>query len=129
MKTTYSKRKAINHFEAKLAFTAGPTDVNDMLKDREEVNIVDVRRPEDYRRGHIPHAINVPREEWSTLLGLDRSRTNIVYCYSQQCHLATRACLEFARKGFRVVELEGGFKAWQEYEYEVETEEGVRKAA
>jgi rhodanese-related sulfurtransferase len=126
---TYSKRKAINHFEDKLAFTTGPVEVNEMLKDREEVNIVDVRRPEDYRRAHIPHAINVPREEWPTLLGMDRSRPNILYCYSQQCHLAARACLEFARQGFRVLEMEGGFKAWQEYGYEIEAEEGVRRAA
>ena len=100
-----------------------------MIRDREEVNIVDVRRPEDYRKGHIPHAMLLPRENWASLTGLEKKIPNVIYCYSQQCHLATRACLEFARKGFPVMELEGGMKAWEEYGYEVEVEEGLRQAA
>ena len=122
-------RRSIRYFESKLAFSVGPSDVHDMLQEHEEVNIIDVRRTEDYLQGHIPHSLNVPKEQWESLVGLERDKTNIIYCYSQQCHLATRACLEFAKRGFRVREMEGGWKAWREYGYEAEGEEPARKAA
>ena len=38
-------------------------------------------------------------------MGLDKNRPNVVYCYTQQCHLATDACLTFGpdtvKPGFR----------------------------
>lgn len=122
-------RQAIRYFDSKLAFTVGPTDLHDMQKEKRDINVIDVRRTEDYLKGHIPHAVNVPREQWDSLVGLERDKTNIVYCYSQQCHLAARACLEFAKKGYRVMELEGGWKAWREYGYAAEGEEIAEKAA
>jgi len=125
----YSKRDAVRHFREKLKFTTGPAELSRMIKDHEEVNIIDVRRPEDYAKSHIPGAVNLPREQWPTLAGLNPNRLNAVYCYSQQCHLATEACLEFARHGFPVLELEGGFQTWQEHDLEVEGEEALRKAA
>jgi rhodanese-related sulfurtransferase len=126
---TFRKSAAIKYFEAKTAFTAGPSEVDRMLKERQDVTVIDVRRPEDYRKGHIPQAVNLPREQWDSLVGLDRRKLNVLYCYTQQCHLATKACLEFARKGFPVMELEGGWKAWKEYGLAVEGEEAQRKAA
>ena len=124
-----SKTEAVRFFERKLAFTTGPIELNELLKGRHDVTVVDVRRPEDYRKGHIPTAINLPREEWGTLRGLERGKPVAVYCYSQQCHLAARACLEFALKGFRVMELEGGWHAWKEYGLEIEGEKKLRRAA
>ena len=126
---TLSTRQAVRYFETKMAFTAGPAELDHMIKERQEVNIVDVRRPEDYRKEHIPRAINLPREQWDSLRGLEQNRVNVVYCYSQQCHLATDACLTFSRQGFQVKELEGGIKAWQEYGFGVEGEQTLRRAA
>jgi rhodanese-related sulfurtransferase len=123
------KAKAVRYFESRVAFTAGPAEVEHMLKERDDVVIVDVRRPEDYEKGHIPHALNLPRDKWDTLKGLDRKKINVMYCYTQQCHAATEACLKFAREGFPVMELEGGWKAWREYGLEIEGAEELRKAA
>ena len=125
---TFKKSEAIRYFEQKLTYTAGPAEV-DRLRREEDIGIVDVRRPEDFHREHIPHAVNLPREEWDTLVGLDKGRLNVVYCYTQQCHLAAKACLTFARKGYRVMELEGGWKAWKAYGLDVEGEEAGQKAA
>lgn len=36
--------------------------------------------------GHIPGAINLPRDRWHTLDGLRKDQTNVLYCYSQVCH-------------------------------------------
>ena len=129
--TLTRKRNAIRYFESKLDFTLGPAELDHRIKDRQDLVVVDVRRPEDFREGHIPGAINLPREKWATAEGLSRHATNALYCYSQQCHLAAEGCLELSRLGFPVVELEGGIKAWREYGLEVETleRERVRAAA
>ena len=124
------KRKAVNYFQSKLAFTLGPAELDHMIHDREDVTIVDVRAEEDYRKGHIPGAISLPKNRWDSISGLTPTRRHIMYCYSQQCHLATEACLTFATKGFRVMELEGGMDAWKQFGFQVEGSEATaRKAA
>jgi len=115
--------RARAYFEEKLAFTTGPVELDRWIKASEDnLVVVDVRAAQDFAKGHLPGAINLPREKWESLQGLSRDKTNVVYCYTQQCHLAANACLHFATKGYPVMELEGGFDAWQENELEVEEE-------
>jgi rhodanese-related sulfurtransferase len=120
MITAIDTRKAVEFFDAKLEFTTGPVELNGMIEKREEINIVDVRREQDYRQGHIPGAINLPREKWDSFVGLSTYRTNIVYCYHQQCHLAAQACKVFAEHGYPVMELEGGIDAWRKNDFRIE---------
>src|SRR5207245_8704562 len=82
--------------------------------------VVDVRAAEDFAKGHIPGAINLPKDKWESAQGLSRDKTNVVYCYTQQCHLAANACVRFASKGYPVMELEGGFEAWKGNELDIE---------
>lgn len=112
--------KAKEYFAAKMAFTTGPIELERMMKQGESINIVDVRRPEDYAEGHIPGAINLPKDRWQTEEGLRRDKLNVLYCYSQVCHLAAEAALEFAGKGYPVMEMEGGFRSWKEHELDIE---------
>src|SRR5712691_6963307 len=119
--------KAKAYFEAKVAFTTGPVELERTIKSGDSnFTVIDVRAAEDYDKGHIPGAINVPREKWDSFEGLSKDKTNIVYCYTQQCHLAANACLHFASKGYPVMELEGGFEAWKENELELEEESASR---
>jgi rhodanese-related sulfurtransferase len=113
--------KARAYFESKMAFTTGPIELDHLLKSgHNHVTVIDVRAAEDYAEGHIPGAINLPKGSWETAKGLRKDKTNVVYCYSQVCHLAASACVEFAGKGFPVMEMDGGFKAWEAHELEVE---------
>src|SRR4051794_36974878 len=116
-----SPEQAKNYFQAKLAFTAGPVEVARMLEDKEPVNIVDVRAKKDFDKGHLPSAVNLPQEEWSNLQGLAKDKLNVVYCYSIVCHLAAKAAVEFSTRGYRVMEMEGGFEAWKNYKLDIET--------
>ena len=93
-----------------------------MIKTGEPVTVIDVRQPEDFARSHIPGAINLPSESWEQATGLSKDNPNVVYGYSQTCHLAAKACAHFAGKGFRVLEMEGGFAAWEKHELSVEHE-------
>lgn len=112
--------KAKAFFEDKLTFTTGPVELDQMLKVHQNVAVIDVRAEEDYAKGHVPGAINLPREKWNTAEGLHKDKTNILYCYSQTCHLAAKAAAEFSGKGFPVMELEGGFEGWKEHDLETE---------
>lgn len=111
--------KAKEYFAAKMAFTTGPVELNRALKTN-EFAVIDVRAEEDYAKGHIPGAVNLPKTKWSTLTGLRKDKTNVLYCYSQVCHLAATAALEFAGQGFPVMELEGGFDEWREHDLAIE---------
>ena len=113
-------KKAHEYFEAKMAFTTGPIELERMMNEGEDINIVDVRAAEDYEEGHIPGAINLPKEKWNTLTGLRKDKINVLYCYSQVCHLAATAAVEFTNQGYPVMELEGGFRTWKDFELEIE---------
>ena len=65
-------------------------------------------------------AINLPKGSWQNAEGLQKNRPNVVYCYTQQCHLAAHACVVFASQGYPVLEMDGGFEAWRENELEIE---------
>ena len=118
---------AARYFEDKLAFTTGPVELERWIKSGEDtLVVVDVREAEDFAKGHIPGAVNIPREQWDHPQGLSKDRTNVVYCYTQQCHLAANACVRFAAAGYPVMELEGGFQAWKDDQLDIEQESAPR---
>ena len=51
--------QARQYFADKLAFTTGPVEVARNLK-QADIVVVDVREAEDYRKGHVPGAVNLP---------------------------------------------------------------------
>jgi rhodanese-related sulfurtransferase len=115
--------KARAYFEQKIAFTTGPVELDRVIKSHDNsITVVDVREAEDFAKGHIPGAINLPKDTWENPKGLQKDKTNVVYCYTQVCHLAASACVVFAGKGYPVMELEGGFETWKEYELDIEPE-------
>ena len=116
-------RKAKFFFERRLDFTRGPAELHKMIVQGKEMNIIDVRRPEDFAKEHIPGAMNLPEERWSTFKGLSKDRPNVVYCYTVVCQLATRAAKYFAEHDFPVIELRGGIEQWKKYGYTLESSE------
>jgi len=127
MNRIHDPAKARAYFENKLAFTTGPVELDRWIKARENnLVIVDVRAADDYAKGHISGAINLPKDKWDSVQGLSKDKTNVVYCYTQQCHLAANACLQFASKGYPVMEMEGGFEAWKENELDTDEQPANR---
>ena len=116
-----SPQKARKFFEAKMEFTTGPIELNSMMQQGEDMNIIDVRAAEDFAKGHIPGAINLPKEDWDSHAGLNKERVNMVYCYSEVCHLAAAAARDFAEYGYPVMELEGGFEEWSRNNLPIES--------
>lgn len=116
----HNTQAAQDYFAKLLAYTLGPVELQRML-DENKVNLLDVRRKEDYDIGHIKGAISIPEEFLDTSLDrLSKDKITVVYCYNQQCHLGAKACLILAEYGYPVMLLEGGFKTWaQEFNFEV----------
>jgi rhodanese-related sulfurtransferase len=108
------------YFDNKLKFTTGPVEVEEMIKSGANIRIIDVRAAEDYAKGHVPTAVNLPEDQFATLEGISKDKTNIIYCYNQQCHLGAKACREFASNGFPVMEMDGGFEMWKERDLEID---------
>jgi rhodanese-related sulfurtransferase len=127
MSTTLNKNdpeRAKEYFANKMAFTTGPVELARTLDHGNNMIVIDVREADDYEKGHIPGAINLPRERWSSGEGLRKESLNVLYCYSHVCHLAAAAAVEFASKGYSVMEMDGGFEAWKENDLEIETGTG-----
>lgn len=97
--------------------------LDDWTRTRDELLIVDVREPEEYRDGHIPGAILVPR---GTLEGAAdpgyrhrhpalcdaRARPVVLYCASGGRSAMATATLQ--DMGFEeVYNLAGGFEVWE----------------
>jgi rhodanese-related sulfurtransferase len=119
--------QALEFFEHKMQFTTGPVELNEQIENHADLLVVDVRAAKDFAEGHIPGAINLPREQWSAAPGaLSQERLNVLCCYSHVCHLAAAAAVEFAGQGYSVMEMDGGFKAWKENNLEVEHGAPVR---
>lgn len=117
---TKNTQKAKEFFMDKVAFTLGPVELKEMMG-RDDVQIIDVRKSEDYQKSHIPNAISIPGKDMeSSLSKLSKDKINVVYCYTQQCHLAAKAAVILASNGYPVMELDGGFDAWFKiYDFEV----------
>src|ERR1041384_1171195 len=91
--------RARQFFADKLSFTTGPVELERNLKQNGLV-VIDVRASEDYQKGHIPGAISLPKDKWGTFEGLRKDALNVVYCYTQVCHLGASAAFEFASHGY-----------------------------
>jgi rhodanese-related sulfurtransferase len=80
--------------------------------------VVDALPPEDYRRLHIPGAINVPLEDLSPelLARLDAKRPVVTYCADNQCDLSARLAARLAFEGFEeVYEYAASLADWGAY--------------
>jgi NADPH-dependent 2,4-dienoyl-CoA reductase/sulfur reductase-like enzyme/rhodanese-related sulfurtransferase len=74
--------------------------------------LIDVRTPEEFAKGSIPNAINIPVDELrARLTELPRDRAIAAYCQvGQRGYLATRILLQ---SGLTVVNVSGGYKTYR----------------
>jgi thioredoxin len=85
-----------------------------------DVTVLDVRTPEEYKMKHIEDAVNIDiyRNDFeSAISGLDKSKPVYVYCKSGGRSGDASAILQ--REGFEVYNLEGGLMAWENQNLEL----------
>lgn len=95
-----------------MGFDTIPARNIEKYSDRSKYMILDVRAPDEYMEGHIPHAVNIPYEEFdSSLPGLDRKRTYILYCDRGATSLLLAR--KMYRAGYDVLSVIGGMNAYR----------------
>lgn len=112
---------AADYFAAKLAYEITPYGLNMRIeKGLKDMYILDVRSTEDFAKGFIPCAVNIPLADLSAKLAtLPKDKTIVTYCGNSVCSLAPKAALALAEKGFTVMQLSGGFATWMEKGFKV----------
>jgi rhodanese-related sulfurtransferase len=101
----------MNYFETRLAFE---TDVSDVHAALDRIVLVDTRGDDGWAQGHVPGALHLPWAEIAArATGLVARDADVVtYCWGPGCNGATRGAAEFARLGYRVKEMIGGYEYW-----------------
>jgi len=94
-----------------------PAAFEKLLTDNPDVQLVDVRRPEEFEAGHIDKAIliNVQEPNFITQAKslLDKSKPVAVYCRSGR--RSKEAAQQLTKEGFKVYELDAGYLGWITY--------------
>ena len=94
-----------------------PVEFEKLLKDNPDVQLVDVRRPEEFDTGHMDKVflINVQDSTFisKALILLDKSKPVAVYCRSGK--RSKDAARKLSQKGFVVYDLDTGYLGWKEF--------------
>ncbi len=117
----YDFKKAKEFFESHAKFTISPFELKKIIDSGEidEINIIDVRKYEDYIDGHIPFAEHIPIDEIDEHLNmLEKEKCNILYCYNEYCNLAHKIAILLTEKNYPTRVLLGGIRTWRKYEYD-----------
>jgi NADPH-dependent 2,4-dienoyl-CoA reductase/sulfur reductase-like enzyme/rhodanese-related sulfurtransferase len=84
----------------------------DQLDDRLATGAVllDVRSPEEFKRGHIPSALNISVDDLRERIGEIPRADLVIYCQvGQRGHTGTLLLREY---GYNAVNLDGGYQTW-----------------
>jgi rhodanese-related sulfurtransferase len=116
---------ARTHFEGLLGFETDCWDVHAaMALPALGFALLDVRSPEDFRKGHVAGAVNLPhgRIVERNLAEYPAETVFVVYCSGPHCNGADRAALRLARLGRPVKKMIGGIEGWKAENFPLSTD-------
>ncbi|RKE17906.1 rhodanese-like domain-containing protein [Streptomyces sp. TLI_171] len=121
---------AAAHYAARLAFEADVSDVHaDLTSGAPGIVVVDTRSKAAWDQGRIPGSVHLPTARIAELApeSIAPGQTVVTYCWGPGCNGATRAALAFARLGYPVKEMLGGFEYWVREGFAYDTAAGVEQ--
>ena len=118
---------ALTYFSAKLSLETDASDVYAAQKAGERFVLVDVRSDEAWAQGRIPGAVHMPYREIAQRAAseIDPSTPVVVYCWSPGCNAGAKGALEFAKLGYAVREMIGGYEYWVREGQPTENDQGA----
>lgn len=108
-------RKIMNDFRTKKN-SLKPVRIDELITRMDSSNIIllDVRPEQEFKAGHIPHAVNMPIDQLLNRIGeLKKSKQYIAYCRGPFCVYADDAVQLLIQKGFKARRLEEGYPDWK----------------
>ncbi|GAA2923526.1 hypothetical protein GCM10010458_01010 [Microbacterium luteolum] len=114
-------------FAAKLAYETDASDVHAARKAGDDLVVIDVRSDEAWAQGRVAGAVHMHYSEIATRAPREIAADAevVVYCWSPGCNAGAKGALEFAKLGYRVREMIGGFEYWVREGYPVEDADGI----
>ncbi|WP_246127485.1 rhodanese-like domain-containing protein [Amycolatopsis rhizosphaerae] len=106
---------AVAHFAARLSFETDVADVHaDLMAATPGLVVIDSRSEQGWAQGHLPGAVHLPTREIAARAAevVPAGSAVVTYCWGPGCNGATRAALAFARLGYPVKEMIGGYEYW-----------------
>lgn len=118
-----------DYYATKLAAETDASDVYAAQKAGEPLMIVDVRSDEAWAQGRVAGAVHMHYSEIAARAAVEipQDASVVVYCWSPGCNAGAKGALEFARLGYDVREMIGGFEYWVREGYPVEDADGVHR--
>ncbi len=106
--------KAVGIIKAFQAHNVSAYELKQKIKDKENILILDIRQPSQYRDGHITGSINVPYYELKTFVRDHNVQTVTIILVSQYQVEAKQAMNELIHMGYTdVMALLDGFRSWE----------------
>jgi rhodanese-related sulfurtransferase len=93
------------------------TELRDRLERKNDLVILDVRTKEEYESstGHLPGAVLIPVQDLDKRYHeLDSFKSKVIVAYCRSGVRSARASKFLGEKGFKVLNMIGGIKAWNE---------------
>ena len=86
------------------------------------VTLLDVRPADEFARGHLPGALNIPLDQLDAALGSFTENVPVVaYCRGPYCVLSYDAVAQLRARGVQAIRLEDGYPEWKAAGLPVET--------
>ena len=98
-----------------------PEEVRDMQARKDTAVYLDVREPNEWNLGRIPHAVHLPRGNLESKVEamIDRNQRVVIYC--ARGNRSALAALTMKQMGYEnVASMSRGFQGWAEIGGEVE---------
>ncbi len=112
------------HYSNKLKYEIDSWDLDQALKAKENIIVIDTRSADAYQKEHIPGAFSFPHRamtQESTQEKLNKNTLYVTYCDGIGCNASTKGALKLSELGYKVKELMGGIEWWKRDGYPVAT--------
>ena len=117
------------YLSARLEYETDASDVYAALSSDDKPVIIDVRSDAAWAQGRVAGAVHMHYSEIASRAPreIPVGASVVVYCWSPGCNAGVKGALEFAKLGYDVREMIGGFEYWVREGYPVEDADGIHR--
>ena len=86
-------------------------------KNPNEIEVIDIRKKEDFDKGTFPGARNIPMENWNSgSFDMDKEKTIYIFCHTGE--RSREYVMDLEERGYIVKNVQGGYRSYLRYSLE-----------